>query len=133
MNPHQLFELFFDNKVVTYLCEQSKIYGASKHNFVFCGTLEEFCVFLANLLILAYTYLPWRHRYWEKETNVFNCAFADMLPRNHFEEILRYSHLVDNAKLTADDKIANLRLLFNLMNERVLNAFQFDEQLYLNL
>ena len=32
-----------------------------------------------------------------------------MLPRNRFEEILRYSHLVDNAKLTP-------------------GAFQFDEQ-----
>ena len=51
-----------------------------------------------------------------------------MLPRNRFEEILRYSHLADNAKLTPGDKLAKVRPFFNLMNQEFLNAFQFDEQ-----
>ena len=41
LNPHQLFQLFFDDEVVTYLCEQSKIYG----NFVFHVTPDKFCAF----------------------------------------------------------------------------------------
>ena len=52
-----------------------------------------------------------------------------MLPRNRFEEIIRYSHLTDNAKLTPGDKLAKVRPFFNLMNQRFLNEFQFDEQL----
>ena len=43
-----------------------------------------------------------------KETNGSNCAVADLLPRNRFEEIFRYSHLADNAKLTPGDKLANM-------------------------
>ena len=42
LNSHQLFELFFEDKVVTYLCEQSKIYAASKGNFVFRVIPDEF-------------------------------------------------------------------------------------------
>ena len=51
------------------------------------------------------------------------------MPRNRFEEILRYSHLADNAKLTTNNKSAKVCPFFNLMNQRFLNAFQFDEQL----
>ena len=52
-----------------------------------------------------------------------------MLPRNRFEEILRYSHLADNAKLTPGDKLAKVHPFFNLMDQPFLNSFQFDEQL----
>ena len=129
LNPHQHFEFFFDDEVVTYLCEESKIYAASKGNFVFHVTPDKFCAFLAILLILGYTSLPRRRMYWQQETDVFKCAVADLLPRNCFEEILRYSHLAGNAKLTPSDKLAKVRPFFNLMNQQFLNAFQFDEQL----
>ena len=104
--------------MVTNLCEQSKIYEASKSNFVFHVTSDEFCAFLAILLISGYTSLPRCCMHWQQETNVFNCAVADLLPRNHFEEILRYSHLADNAKFTAGDRLAKVRPFFNLMNQR---------------
>ena len=66
--------------------------------------------------------------YCQQETDVFNCAIADLLPRNRFEEILRYSHLADNAKVTPGDKLAKACPFFSLMNQRFLNAFEFDEQ-----
>ena len=68
------------------------MYAASKDNFVFHVTPDEFCTFLAILLISGYSLLPRRRMYWQQETNVFNCAVADWLPRNRFEEILRYSY-----------------------------------------
>ena len=129
MNPHQLFELFFDEELITYLCEQSKIYAASKGNFVFHVTPDEFCAFLAILLISGYKSLPRRRMYWQQEADVSNCVVADLLPRNHFEEILRYSHLADDAKPTAGDKLAKVRPFFNLKIQRFLNVFQFVEQL----
>ena len=72
LKPHQLFKLFFENEVITYLFEQSKIYAASKGNFVFHVTLDKFHAFLASLLISGYTSLPWRGMYWQQEPNVFN-------------------------------------------------------------
>ena len=94
--------------MVRYLCEQCKIYASSKGNFVFHVTPDKFRVFLAILLISGYASLPRHRMYWQQETNGSNCAVADLLPRNCFEEIFRYSHLADNAKLTPGDKLANM-------------------------
>ena len=108
MNPHLLFELFFNDEVVTHLCEQSKLNAARKDNFVLHVTPEEFCAFSAIALISGYTSLSRYRMYWQQETNVFNWAVVDLLPRNRFEEILRH------AKLTAGDKLAKVRPFFNL-------------------
>ena len=94
------------------------MYAANKGKFVFHVTSDEFCAFLAIILISGYTSLPRRHMYWQQETDVFNCAVADLLPRNRFEEILRYSHLADIAKLTPGDKLTKVLSFFNLMNQR---------------
>ena len=103
--PHKLFELFFDDEVINYLCDQSKIYANSKGNFTFHVTLGEFRASLAILLISGYTSLPRRRMYWEQTPDVFNCTVSDILTRNRFEEILRYLHLADNAKLIQGDKL----------------------------
>ena len=84
------------------------------------------CIF-SYLLILGYTFVPQRCMYWQQENDVFNYAVVDLLLRNCFEEILRYSHLADNAKLTAGDKLAKVRPFSNLMNQHFSNACQFYE------
>ena len=94
--------------MVTYLCEQSKVNDASKGNFAFHVTPDKFCAFLAIILISGYTSLPRRRMCWQQEADVLNCNVADLSPRNLFEEILRYSHLANNPKLTAGDKLAKL-------------------------
>ena len=40
--------------------------------------------FLGILLISGYTCLRRHRMYWQKEVDVFNCAIADLLFRNHF-------------------------------------------------
>ena len=107
--------------MVTHLCEQSKLNAASKGNFVLHVTPEEFCAFPAIVLISGYTSLSRHRMYWQQETNVFNCPVIDLLPRNLFEEILIH------AKLTAGDRLAKVRPLFNLRNQPFLNVFQFDK------
>ena len=67
------------------------MYAANKGNFVFHVTQDESCAFLAILLIKGYTSLPRRRMYWQQETDVFNCAVADLLLRNRFEETLTSS------------------------------------------
>ena len=64
--------------------------------------------------------------YWEPAPDAFNCVVLDLLTRNKFEEILRYLHLADNAKFNQSYKLAKIRLFYNMMNQRFLNAYQFD-------
>ena len=55
-----------------------------------------------------------------------------MLTPNRFEEILRYLHLADNTKSIESDKLAKVRPFYIMMSQRILNAFQFDQQLCVN-
>ena len=57
---YKLFELFFDDEVINYLCDQSKIYANSKGNFTFHITPDQLLAFLAILLISGCTWLPCR-------------------------------------------------------------------------
>ena len=114
--------------MINYLCEQPKIYGNTKGNFTFHVSPDEFRAFLAIFLISGYNLLPRRRMYWEQAPDVFNCAVLYMPTRNRFEEILTYLHLADNAKLIQYDKLAKVRPNI-MMNQRFLNAFQFDQQL----
>ena len=118
--------LFFDDEVINYLCDQSKIYAKSKGNFTFHVTPDEFCAFLAILPISGYTPPPFCQMYWEQAPDVSNSAVSDILTQNRFEEILGYLHLADNAKLIQGDKLAKVRPFYIMMNQRFLNAFQFD-------
>ena len=115
LNQHKLFELIFDDEVVTYHCEQSEIYAGSKGNFVFHVTLDELCAFLAILLILGHISLPLRSIDWQQDTNVFNYAVADWSPRTRFEKMLRSSHPAENVNFMTGDNLAKVPLFFNLM------------------
>ena len=127
--PHKLLEVFFDDEMINCLCDQSKIYANSKGNFTLHVTPDELRAFLAILLISGYTSLQRRRVYWEQVPDVFNYTVSDMLTRNRFEEILRYLHLAENAKLNQGDKLAKVRTFYIMMNQWFLNAFQFDQQL----
>ena len=78
------------------------MYAKSNRNFFFHITAEELCAFVAILVTSGYASLP---RRWEQESNVFNCAMSDLLPRNSFEELLKYLHVADNTNLPVGDKI----------------------------
>ena len=43
----------------------------------------------------------------------FYCAVSDLLTRNRFEEMLRYMHLPDNAKLIQGDKLVKIKPIFS--------------------
>ena len=119
----KFFELFFETEVINHLCEQSKIYTNNNGYFTFNVTSDEFSVFLAILLISEYMLLPHRRMYWEQAPNVFICAVPDLLSRNRFEEMLRYLHLADNAKLIQGGKLVKIRPFYNIVNQRFLKAF----------
>ena len=104
LNSHQLFELFFDNQVTNYRCQQSKLYASSKGNCVCHVTAEEFCALTATFLTSGYASLRRRRTYWD--------------------------YLLIDTNLAAGDKLAQVRPFYNLTNERFLKAFHFEEQVH---
>lgn len=63
--PHQLFKLFFENELVEYFCNQSKIYAPSKNDFSFHVDIDEMRALTIILLVTGYNSLPRTRMYWE--------------------------------------------------------------------
>ena len=91
----------FDNEVVEYLCNQSKIYASSrnKNNFSFDIDIDEMRAFITILLIIVYNSLTKKRMWWEQESDVLNCAISVLMSQNQFDEVLRFLYLTDNYNL----------------------------------
>ena len=63
--PHQLFKLFFENELLEYFCNQSKIYTPSKNDFSFHVDIDEMRALTIILLVTGYNSLPRTRMYWE--------------------------------------------------------------------
>lgn len=125
-SPVGLFQVFFDDDVVEKMCYFTQIYAQQKGNHHFTVSVQEMRAFLGILLASGYAPLPRRKMYWEQQNDVNNAAISSTMSRNWFEEILQYLHVSDNNLLTPGDKMAKVRPLFTMMNERFL---QYNPQL----
>ena len=59
--------------------------------------------------------LPSNKSYWNRE---LRCPrIADVMPRNRYQELLRYLHFVNNRSINAQDKLAKIRPLISMVRE----------------
>ena len=90
---------------------------------------DKIILVLAILFTSGYACLPNRRLYWENSNDVHNVAISSAMTVNRFEEILRYMHVSDNNNLEMNEKIAKVRPLFNMLNDRFLAHFPISENL----
>ena len=141
-DPVKFFSDFFDNDVIQMIVTYSKLYARSKGNNTFSSELyarskgnntfsamsDEMRAFLEVLLVSDYSPDPRRYLHWTEADDVHNEAIAFAFTRNRFEEIMKYIHLSDNARLGVGDKMAKVRPLLSMKNERFLRYFAFVKQ-----
>ena len=121
MSPTDLFELFFDNDVLTLICEQSNKYALEKGAVLWDELgIDELRCYMVIILLSGYNQLPGRKMYWEEAPDVHNSMVLDAMRRNRFLEIMRYIHFCDNGTLNTADKCSKVRPLF----EKVVANFQ---------
>ena len=106
----------------------SELYARFKGHNTFSTTSDEMRAFLEVLLVSDYSPEPRRYLYWTLAYDVNNKAIASAFTRNRFEEIMKYIHLSDNARLDAGDKMARVRPLLSMIKERFLRYFAFMKQ-----
>ena len=99
-------------------------YARSKGNNTFTTSADEIRCFLGILLVSGYSPAPRFHLYWRKESDVHNEAISDTMTKTRFQEMMRYLHVSDNAKLDAKDKLSKVRPLLSMLNERFLAFFE---------
>lgn len=124
-NPMDLFQLFFDEDVLEMIVEYSELYARSKGNDTFSTTPDEIRAFIGILLVTGYSPAPRRKLYWSRDSDVHNEAISSAMTRNRFLEIMKYLHVSDNGRLDGSDKMAKVRPLMSMLNERFLHYFEF--------
>lgn len=103
--------------------EQSSLYAMTQGKHCFRVSADEVRLFLAILFNSGYAPLPPRRLYWEPSHDIQNIAISKAMTRNRFDEIIAYLHLADNEQLSSTDKVAKVRPLLSMINERFLTYF----------
>jgi len=127
MTPAHIFDLFFDDEVINYTLNMTNLYAMQRGKPTFSVRADEIRGVLTILLISGYVQLPSRRMFWENSDDVHNPAVSSIMSVNRFEEILCYLHFADNKNLPVGDKMAKVRPLYSMLNERFL-LFWLAEQ-----
>lgn len=128
-SPVTIFGEIITDEILDEVVLQTILYARQKNNTTFSVTREELRLFLAILLTSGYACLPQRRLYWSPSIDVNNTAISSAMCRNRFEQIMQYLHFADNTKLDKKDKVAKLRPLFCMLNERFLFLQPRQQQL----
>ena len=117
--PISLFEKFFTDDIIKFICEESVRYAISKGNNSLTIDTNMLKAFIAILLFSGYVDLPRRPMYWEHNEDTHNTTVS-LLSRNRFDEIMQNLHLADDSNLDTEDKFAKVRPLLDKLIEQCL-------------
>jgi hypothetical protein len=101
----------------------------NRTTIVFICLLKILKIFIGILFLSGYHRLPRERLYWSLDEDVKVKLVSNAMSRNRFEEIKRYLHLADNTKLDKRDKMAKVRPMMNLLNQKFLQWGIFHEAL----
>jgi len=73
--------------------------------------------FLALVMYFGLVQYPTIKKYWPKDIKYFNCFVRSVMPRNRFEEILRFIHFT-NEDDAPTDRLKKIRQLITLLSEK---------------
>ncbi len=110
LSPIELFELFFDDQLITLIVQESKSYCLSK-NWPNLQLNKEVKVILGILIVSGYIYHSSRNDYWSNGDDFRNLAVYESMRRERFEQIMRCLHFRSNDNLDINDKYCKLRPL----------------------
>ena len=117
------FELVFDD-IIELLIEQTIIYGTrDKNKANFSVSKEEMSNFIGLLFLSGYNIRKSQKDYWSIDPDLGCSTFRETMSRNRFDEIKSCFHAADNNSLAPDTRMAKVKPLYDLVNEKLL---QFD-------
>ncbi|XP_065368939.1 piggyBac transposable element-derived protein 2-like [Calliphora vicina] len=129
--PHQQFEKFFDDAILTHICEQSAIY-ATEHNRPNPNiTVGELRAFIGILIVTGFNY---HSNLWSQDEVIRNNLVSSTMRRNRFQEILQCLYFEDNSKAPSKevanfDKMWKLRPLTDHLKAKMIEHFHTEQNL----
>lgn len=106
-SPLQLFELFFDSEMFSFIADETNRYAQQK-NESFHLSLVELRRFIGTLILSGYHTLPSIRDYWSSQPSLGAAIVKQALPRNKFQDIKRFLHFCNNNRLDKKDKLTKV-------------------------
>lgn len=119
-----MFRYLFDEDFVGFITTETNKYALQKGDTRFLVTVPEMYKFLGIVLASGYVKVPSKRFYWEAKEDTYNMLIANAMPRNKFEQILKYLHFNDNSLDDGSDKLYKVRPLIERLNDKFLNMGQ---------
>ncbi|XP_030767353.1 piggyBac transposable element-derived protein 3-like [Sitophilus oryzae] len=129
LSPVQLFELFLDDEIITFLIEETSRYALFKNSPDPKVSKNEMKCFLAILIVSGYVVLPGKKSYWESQGDVNNAMVSGAMRRDRFVQIMRFLHCADNSKPNLDDKAWKLRPFIEKLKAKYLQHYQPEKHM----
>ena len=118
--------LFFTSSILEHIVRQSNMYAGEMMGERFAQwqlyTVEQLCAYFGFMILLGIVQLPTLSDYWKKD-EVFHCsALAKRISRDHFLDLHRYFHCVDNSTLQPPwspgyEKLGKVRPIVNMISD----------------
>ena len=121
--PSELFELFFDDKIIQHIVDHSQEYCSSKNWANINVTKEEIRCFLGILLVTGYNRLPSKANYWAVGKDLRNEAIYKAMKRDRFDSITKCLHFQLNSELDKEDKYSKIRPLITHLQKKFVENF----------
>ena len=110
--PYEFFKNFISDELMEEICFQSNLYASRKNpNQPLNLNLQEFEQWLGICMRMSITKISHTRLHWSALS--FNEKIKSLMSRKRWETIKANLHLVDNANLNANDKLAKVRLLID--------------------
>ena len=102
MSPTDLFDLMFDDSLLTLIATKSNEYSMTKFGTQASITAEDIKVFLAILLLSSYNKVTDYKLYWVNSEDTENRMIKTAMARDRFLIIKRCFHLGDDTEFQTD-------------------------------
>ena len=128
-SPVKVFEFFFDDTLFEMIKKESNRYATQQGYPNFVVTVDELKIVIGVLMISGYHSLPSRNNYWSLKPDLMVELVGRTMPRNRFDEILRFLHIADSRRLDKEDRMAKLRPMMDLLQDRFQQAYVPEKDL----
>ena len=111
LTPFTYFQKFITPKLIDDVAEQTNLYSFQKDHKIVDTNASEVMSLIGICIKMGIVSLPSIANYWSRELRY--PAIADVMPRNRFQQLLKYLHFVDNNTIDKSDKLAKVNKAYN--------------------
>ena len=113
----EIFEMLFNHEIRQHIITEPVRYAQVQQNDnSFEISEHDFKCYVGTLFLSGYHTLSQQDMYWERKNDAGVPLVYEVISKNKFKQMKKYTHLSDNTQLDKSDKYAKVRPLYDITN-----------------